>query len=282
VSLQARIADVLARLSTLSEAAGARPPQQSPPSQAEGARERLDPEEKMRMGTAAGSSHSGESAIPAGVRLDLDPNRPPPKERSLYDWYRWMFDHVDPDDVDRLNSLLFLAERDYNSRSRQGPTVSMLSERRVAVRAGAHLDQDDSAGSADAPAWPAPLANQRQGSDDDTPARPNLGEAAEREAARQVVDLYEGVRAEEAAVIENVPIQVIHKARKQHKRNTDDGRPRPPFLDWDDAERRRQIGLLQQQAKFRGEVLGAKALGQHFGVAKNTVRPYLEPVAAAA
>jgi len=211
-----------------------------------------------------------------------DPNRPPPKDRSLYDWYRWQFERADLDDVDHVNKLLFLAERDFNARSRQGPTVPTLAERRVAVRSGTHLDQDADTAPAATPSWPAPLPNQRQGNDDSRPVVPNLGEAAEREAAQQVVDLYEGIRVEEAAVFENVPIQVIHKARKQHKRNPDDGRPRPPFLDWDDAERRRQIGLLQQQAKVRREVLGAKSLGHHFGVSKNTVRPYLEPVAVAA
>lgn len=259
MTLQQKIADVLARLSTLSEAGASS----------------LEPR------TSHGKS---SSKVPGGVRSTIappDPDRPPPKERSLYDWYRWQFDRVDLDDVDHVNKLLFLAERDFNARSRQGPTVPTLAERRVAVRSGTHLDQEDDAAGASAPAWPAPAPLQPRGYDDDS-SHPVPGLEDEKAAAQQVVDLYEGVRAEEAAVFENVPIQVIHKARKQHRRNLDDGRPRPPFLDWDDNERRRQIRLLQDQAKFRGEVLGAKALGQHFGVAKGTVRPYLEPVSAAA
>jgi hypothetical protein len=258
VTLEQKIRDVLARLSTLSEANAS----------------------NFEPRTSHGKS---SSKVPAGVsEAPSDPNRPPPKDRSLYDWYRWQFERADLDDVDHVKKLLFLAERDFNARSRQGPTVPTLAERRVAVRSGQHLDQDIDAAPASTPSWPAPLPNQRQGNDGGRPGDPNLGEEAEREAAQQVVDLYEGVRAEEAAVFENVPIQVIYKARKQHQRNPDDGRPRPPFLDWDDKERRRQIGLLQQQAKVRGEVLGAKSLAQHFGVAKGTVRPYLEPVPAAA
>jgi hypothetical protein len=260
VTLDERIRDVLARLAILSEANAS----------------------NFEPRTSHGAA---DSKLPAGVSGRIgptDPDRPPSKERSLYDWYCFQFARAAPDDVDRINLLLFFAERDFNARSRQGPTIPTLAERRVAVRSGAHLDQSDAAAPADTPSWPAPLPNQRQGNDESRPVVPNLGEAAEREAAQQVVDLYEGVRAEEAAVFENVPIQVIHKARKQHKRNPDDGRPRPPFLDWDDAERRRQISLLLDQAKHRSEILGAKALAKHFGVAKNTVRPYLEPASVAA
>jgi hypothetical protein len=261
LTLQQKIADVLARLSTLSEASAST----------------LEPR------TSHGKS---SSKAPPGVPekraiTATDPDLPPPKERSLYDWYRWQFERADLADVEQVNKLLFLAERDFNARSRQGPTVPTLAERRVAVRSGTHLDQDDDAATTNGPAWPASAPLQPRGYDDDS-SHPVPGLEDEKAAAQQVVDLYEGVRAEEAAVFENVPIQVIHKARKQHKRNVVDGRPRPPFLDWDDNERRRQIRLLQDQAKFRGEVLGAKALAIHFGVAKGTVRSYLEPVSVAA
>jgi hypothetical protein len=258
MTLEQKIRDVLGRLSTLSEANASN----------------LEPR----------TSHGkASSKVPAGVPdrvTPTDPHRPPPKERSLYDWYRWQFARVDPGDVDQINKLLFFAERDFNARSRQGPTVPTLAERRVAVRSGAHLDQEDET-DGDHPAWPAPAPLGPRGYDDDSPRSvPGLDD--ERAAAQQVVDLYEGVRAEEAAVFENVPIQVIHKARRLHKRNSDDGRPRPPFLDWDDDERRRQIDLLRARAKGRDEIMGAKRIAQHFGVALSTVQRYLDSPAVAA
>lgn len=256
MTLDEKIRDVLARLSTLSEASASN----------------LEPR------TSHGKS---SSKAPAGVsrRIDpTDPNRPPSKERSLFDWYVWKFAHTAPDNYDELLTLWLMAERDFHARSRQGPTTPTLAERRASLRAGKHLEREDEDDQADEkiPAWPAPAPNQTFA------AETNRSADDEKEAAQQVIDLYEGVRAEEAAVFERVPIQVIWKARKQHKRNPDDGRPRPPFLDWDDQERRRQIRLMLDQAKQRGEILGAKALGQHFGVAKNTVRPYLEPMSVAA
>jgi hypothetical protein len=225
VTLEQKIRDVLARLSTLSEAKASN----------------LEPR------TSHGAS---DSRAPAGVaerrRIHAtDPDRPPSPERSLYDFYVWHFSHADPDDQGRLLELWLLAERDYHARALHIP-------RRVAVRSG-----EDAIGKLS-------------------------GEAAELEAAKRVVELYEGRSAEEAAVFEYTTVQVIHKARKMHQRNSDDGRPRPPFRDWNEDERRRQINLLREQAKRRDEILGAKAIANHFGVDKNTVKRYLEPVAVAA
>lgn len=256
--LQENIDDVLARLSVLSEASAST----------------LEPR------TSGGKS---DSKAPSGVSekrriVATDPNRPPPKERSLFDWYSWMFAHTDPEDHEKRLKLWLQAERDYYSRTlcSSGHFTPRLAERRSAVRAGTHLQEREQKTEQDLPAWPAPAPNQPYAEDTDR------GADDEREAARQVVDLYEGQSAEEAAVIENVPIQVIHKARKQHKRNPDDGRPRPPFLDWDHDERRRQVEMLRDRAKHRGEHIGAQSIAQHFGVAKRTVQRYLEPVAAAA
>lgn len=256
MTLEQKIRDVLARLSTLSEANASN----------------LEPR------TSHGKS---SSRAPAGVSSRIaptDPDRPPPKERSLFDWYSWMFDHTDPGDVDRLLKLWLQAERDYYSRTlcSGGHFTPRLAERRSAVRAGGHLKEREEKDETEMPAWPAPAPNERFAEDTDR------GADDEREAARQVVDLYEGQSAEEAAVIENVPIQVIHKARKLHKRNADDGRPRPPFLDWDDAERQRQVDLLIAREKAQDRIVGAKVIAKHFGVDKNTVKRYLEPATVAA
>ena len=259
MTLEEKIRDVLARLSTLSEAKASN----------------LEPR------TSHGAS---DSRAPAGVaerrRIQpTDPDRPPPKERSLYDWYRWKFDHTDPEDQDQLLRLWLGAERDYHTRvlnfadDRRGSLE--LAQRRRSIRAGLHVKREDE-GADDAPSWPAPMPNRRYAEE------VNPGTADEEEAARQVVEIYEGQPAEEAAYFENVTVAVIHKARKIHKRNTDDGRPRPPFLDWKDDERQRQVNLLLHQAKQRSEILGAKAIAKHFGVDKNTVKRYLEPERVAA
>jgi DNA invertase Pin-like site-specific DNA recombinase len=225
LTLEEKIRDVLARLSTLSEAKASN----------------LEPR------TSHGAS---DSRVPAGVAerrpvQATDPHRPPPKERSLFDFYAWQFAHADPDDEGRLLDLWLLAERDYHARALHIP-------RRVAVRSG-----EDAIGKLS-------------------------GEAAEREAAKRVVELYEGRSAEEAAVFEYTTVQVIHKARKMHKRNLDDGRPRPPFLDWTEDERRRQVDLLIAREKDQDRIIGAKAIAKHFGVDKNTVKRYLEPEPVAA
>lgn len=225
MTLEQKISDVLARLSTLSEANASN----------------LEPR------TSHGKS---SSRAPAGIserrRLQpTDPNRAPSPERSLYDFYVWHFSRTDPKDHGRLLELWLLAERDYHARVLHIP-------RRIAVRSG-----QDAVGTIS-------------------------GAEAEREAAKRVVELYEGRSAEEAAIFEYTTVAVIHKARKQHKRNPDDGRPRPPFLDWKEDERRRQIRLVLDQAKHRGEIIGAKAIAKHFGVDKNTVKRYLERPAVAA
>lgn len=52
-----------------------------------------------------------DSSPPPGARPDLEPGKPPPKDRSLYEWYSWHFDRALNDDRRRL--LCYLAERDY-------------------------------------------------------------------------------------------------------------------------------------------------------------------------
>lgn len=55
---------------------------------------------------------------PSGAR-DRDNAKPPPKDRSLYDWYLWHFTRAATDDKRRL--LCFLAERDYEKYRRRSP-----------------------------------------------------------------------------------------------------------------------------------------------------------------
>lgn len=94
--LDERINQVLAKLARLSEVAAA------------------------KIGRT--SSDSDSEGIPAGVDKKLraqDPDRPPPKDRSLYDYYAWQFARARTDSHRRV--LLFLAETDLDQRVKQYP-----------------------------------------------------------------------------------------------------------------------------------------------------------------
>lgn len=248
------IRDVLARLSTLSEASAS----------------------NLQPRTSGGKN---PSKPPAGVALgrDLrataDPDRPPPKERSLYDWFRWQFEHTDPEDIERLERLVQLADIEHKARAIHTP-------RRLALRAG-KLDVEPGRTTEPQSSWPAPAPLSRRAYGDES-ERPNEGTETEEAAAARIVEWYEGLPAIQVAYLENTTERWVLKARKAHGRDPDDGRRRAPFLDWDDEERRRQIDLLRSRAKDRDELIGAKRIAQHFGVAVSTVQRYLDPERAAA
>lgn len=244
MTLQEQIREVLAKLSTLSEANASN----------------LEPRT---------SGSKSLSRPPAGVSskralAPTDPDRPPPKERSLYDWFCWKFQHADPADHEHLEKLVQLADVEYKARALHVP-------RRLALRSG-KLDASEEDGAVE--------LRPRAYFDDSE--RPNPSKETEDAAATRIVEWYEGWSAIEVAFAENTTEAWVLKARKQHKRNPDDGRPRPPFLDWDHEERQRQVDLLRGRARSEGREIGAKTIAQHFGVDKNTVKRYLErpPVAA--
>lgn len=90
--LEQRVDQVLAQLATLSEVGAA------------------------RIGRSSASSDE-EHGIPAGVSPNprrREPDRPPPKDRSLYDFYRWHFGRARNDSLRRV--LLFMAEGDLKAR----------------------------------------------------------------------------------------------------------------------------------------------------------------------
>lgn len=196
------------------------------------------------------TSHgSSSSKVPNGVseRLnlhDLDRDRPPSKERSLYDWWTWRFAKAVTDGESEfdLYRLALIAERDYASRRFHSPD-------RMALRAGQLDDRDATDGG-----------------------------AAERAAAQRVVDLYEGVPAVEVAVHEYATEAWVKKARRQHGRQPQDGRPRAEFLDWDEDRRVREVATLANRG------FGLTKAAQRLGVDKGTVKRYwpAQPVALAA
>jgi hypothetical protein len=183
------------------------------------------------------TSHgAAEARVPAGVseraRIGrTDPGRPPSKERSLHDWFSWQFVRA-ATEPHRLIGLILLAERELMERT-------VFEARRIGLRKGELTDND--------------IAD---------------GGAAEREAAKRVVELYEGVPALEVAIYEYAEEAWVKKARRQLGRNPHDGRPRPEFLDLDDKGRHEAVARLK--AKGMGQVKAARRLG----VAKDTVQRY--------
>jgi transposase len=230
VTLEQSIADVLRRLSLLSEAPSARALSDgAPPEDLPKDRRR---ESEQGFGRAQPKQHR-KSAIPAGVQLDRDPNRPPPKDRSLHDWFLWQFDRAET--RDKRLKLYFLAEQEYQRRT--NPDEARLARRR------GELDERDI----------------------------RDGGLSEREAAKRVAvewDWYEGMPAIQVAIIEEQSEVWVRKARREHNRNPDTGRPLPPFKEWGEDRRREEIfkcysaGLSQQQA------------ADHFAVSRQTVQRY--------
>lgn len=212
-ALEQKISAILGQLATLSEASAAS----------------LEP----RASTSA-----PESSIPTGVSLR---DRPPSKDRSLHDWWRWRFTQAltHGESEFEVYRLCLLAERDYINRRYH-------VENSVRLRSGELTDNDVQDGG-----------------------------TAERAAAQRVVDLYEGMPAVEVAVHEYATEAWVKKARRQHGRDPQTGRPRPEFLDWPEDRRQREVAALQARG------LGKKAAAAKLRVDPGTVRRYWpEPVAA--
>ena len=58
---------------------------------------------------------AGGSKLPPGIKQSVeptDPNKPPDKDRDLFDFYRWHFQRVTTADPDEMLKLVMLAERD--------------------------------------------------------------------------------------------------------------------------------------------------------------------------
>jgi hypothetical protein len=237
MTLEDRIRDILARLSVLTEApsagtlAAVAPPASLPKEQ------RVESDRKAKT-----PKRHHESAIPAGVDLhDRDPDRAPPKDRSLFDHYAWHFARIDADaEPIRATMTLLLAERDYTA-------VVFPDHHREALRSGALLGDNAE------------------------------GKVAEEVAVRRIVEEYKGVPALEVAIFEYTTEEWVRKARKLMGCEPDNGHPRPPFLDWDDETREREVRKLYNRG------LGQKKAAARLEVAKSTIQRYWpEPAAAAA
>lgn len=195
---------------------------------------------------------------------------------SLYDWFvREVQAASEPVNVPRLAKLVGLGRIKYEMRV-------VPEQKRMLLRAGV-LDNPDSRREHRDPgtAFPAPepLVARSYGDDSE---RELQGTETEEAAAERVVQWYEGVPALKVAINENTTEVWVHKVRKKHNRDPADGRKRPPFRDWSEEERQRQVDLLRARAKSEGKPIGAKTIAQHFGVDKNTIKRYLDQPAVAA
>lgn len=103
-----------------------------------------------------------------------------------------------------------------------------------------------------------------------TPSEPVAkGVDPESSDGSRVVEWYEGIPAEEAAMLEECSVAWVRKVREQRGRKGEDGRPKPGFLQADADERRRMV--TSRQAKG----WGAKKIADDLGVAKATVQRYM-------
>lgn len=228
MTIEEKVRDILARLSVLTEApsagtlAAVAPPASLPKEQ------RVESDRKAKT-----PKRYHESAIPAGVNLrERDPDRAPPKDRSLFDHYAWHFARVDPaTEPFQAHRLVLLAERDWMA-------AVYPDHHRQALRSGALLD-----------------ANAE-------------GNVAEEVAVRRIVEEYKGVSALEVAIFEYTTEEWVRKARKLMGCEPDNGHPRPPFLDWNDDDRQREVRKLYNRG------LGQKKAADRLGVAKSTIQRY--------
>lgn len=195
---------------------------------AEGATVNLDP---------ATSHGKPESSLPGGLNQDLDhsvDDEPDRRTATPFEWWRWRFtEAILREEAElRIWDLCLYAEREYLEQT-------LPDDHRRRLRSGQLTENDI-----------------------------RDGGVAEREAAKRIVDHYEGKRAAEVAVWEYTTEAVIKKARRMNGRNPHDGTPRAEFLDLSEDERRQvAIGL-----KARGMKLTKAA--DRLRVDKNTLKRY--------
>jgi hypothetical protein len=219
LTLEERIRDVLARLSTLSEApaAGTLAAVATPSSLPKEQRAESDRKAKT-------PKRHHESSIPAGVSLHaVDPDRPPSKERSLFDYYAWKFARLDLEtEAHKARVTVLLAERDHERRIQPNAHTK-------ALRSGALLGDNAE------------------------------GKIAEEVQIRRVIEDYKGVPAIEVGIFEETTEEWVKKARRIMSCDVDTGHPRPPFLDWSEDDRRREAAKLHRRGM--GQKKAADRLG---------------------
>lgn len=213
--LDRRIADVLAKLSTLSEVPAA--------------------------SVDITQAKAAERDLPAGVsERQRDPDRPPSKERSLYDYYAWVFARAHTDHERR--TWLYLAETDLNVRQHRAPF-----EREEYTT---HKDRGRVIGQG--------LADQ---------------EGARNRRNRRILDWYEGLPALMAALAESahgghVSEANVRQVRIRDRRDPETGIKYAGWKGMSDEDRTKAIENLRRQG------MGRPSIAQELGVAQGTVQRY--------
>lgn len=180
------------------------------------------------------TSHgSSESKIPPGVNLA---GKPPSRDTSPpFEFWTWRFAEAvkDGNSDFELHRLYLCAERDYWTRKN-------FSERRKARRSGELTDNDV-----------------------------RDGGLAEREAAKRIVEEYEGIPAVEVAYLyEDTSEHWIKKARREHKRDPHDGSPRSEFLELSEDDRHRVAAEMQAKG------MGYRVAADKMRVGRSTMQRY--------
>lgn len=177
-----------------------------------------------------------ESELPAGLNVDMSRSVTQPDQRTAtpYEWWYWRLSDalIRGESEFRMWNLCLYAERDYLERT-------IPDDHRRRLRSGELTENDI-----------------------------RDGGVAEREAAKRVIDHYEGVRAAEVAVWEYTQEAWVKKVRRMAGRNADDGTPRPAFLDMDEDERRRLV------ASYKAREWRLTKVADRLRVDKNTVKRY--------
>lgn len=176
------------------------------------------------------SRSAPESASPTGATLRAALSDRELRERSLYDWYVLQFERH-PDDSARRLSLYLLAERDYLERTDR-------EIREATVQKGSITAYSED------------------------------GAAVEGIHAMRVIEWYEGVHPRDVATAEGQTEAWVRKVRSHHRRDSQTGRPRSEFLDWDEGRRHREVAALHARG------MSQQKAADKLGVSKRTMHRY--------
>lgn len=214
IELAHRIAHVLAQLARLSEVSAA------------------------QVGRATPSSD--QARLPAGVRPSIvssNPERPPSKDRSLYDYFSWHFSRAVTDAQRRL--FLYLAETDLEQRTHSAPAHM--------TALGAHKEQETGVKrDARIIAWYEGV---------------NALEVAVLESA------HAGYCSEAN----------VRRVRELDRRNPATGVRWPGWRGWTDEERTKAARQLRSRLnKVTGKPMSNAEIAAELGTTKSTVSRYLQ------
>lgn len=103
------------------------------------------------------------------------------------------------------------------------------------------------------------------------------GAKVEAEKGDELVRHYEGVIAAEVAMVENVRIQWVWKARKQRGRDEETGHPLPGWRGWNHEQRFNRVQTLKtRRDKRTGKLVTQDWVAAELGTSRSAVQRYWE------